>query len=122
MNLDDRSEQALHLISEGWRKSSHPLGKSYPREQQLREKGKWDTVLRGKTSVSRENVSSPVLDVHALGRGEWEYRGGPGRINYAAVVSVRISDTAINLYNRVRLAMPQLVPISLRVRARRHVS
>jgi hypothetical protein len=116
--LDDRDDEAHRLVRQGWKKGGQPLSKSYVREQQLREKGKWDTVLRGKTFVLRKDLDSPVLDVHALGRGEWEYRGGPGRINYAAVVTVKVSERAINLYERVRLTMRQLVPISLRVRAR----
>ena len=120
--LDDRYEEADRLEREGWKKSGQPISKSYFREQQLREKGKWDTVLKGKTSVLRKDLDFPVLDVHALGRGEWENRGGPGRINYAAVVSVKVNDQTTNLYERVRLTMRQLVPISLRIRARRHVS
>jgi hypothetical protein len=121
VKLDDRSDRAFELEEEGWRKSGHPLSCSYEKEEELREKGKWDTVLKGNVSLQQAKVYSPVLDVHALGRGEWEYRGGPGRINYAAVVTVRADSPRIRLYERVRSAMRDLVPIDLRVRVRRQI-
>lgn len=118
--IDDRTSEANELIMQGWKKSQHPLSASYLREQQLRENGKWNTVVRGETVLLRKKVNSPVLDVHALGRGDWEYKGGPGKVNYAAVVTVKVSDPEVDLYKRVTLAMRDLVPVSLRVRARRH--
>lgn len=122
LKLDERTDEALELMSSGWKKSGYAVSKSYRREEQLRENGKWDTVLRGKASISRENVSGPVLDVHALGRGEWEYRGGPGRITYAAVVTVKTNDAQTRLYEKIRERMRELVPVELRVRARRRVT
>lgn len=115
-------DRATQLMSDGWRKSLHPASTSYKKEQEHREQGKWDTVLRGKKKVDRDNVRSPVLDVHAIGRGDWDHRGGPGRINYAAVVSVRVSDPNIPLYTLVRVQLPQLVPVQLRARARQRIA
>ena len=118
---DQHTEAAQVFLRDGWKQSAHPKTKRYRREQQLREDGKWDTVSRGDVCVNGNNINSPVLDVHAIGRGDWDNRGGPGRINYAAVVSVRVGDPEVNLYERVRVAMPQLVPVRLRARARRRV-
>jgi hypothetical protein len=118
----DKPDRAMELIAAGWKKSLHPASKNYKREQELREQGKWDTVLRGKKRVNRGDVKSPALDLHALGRGDWDNRGGPGRINYAAVVSVKVADRKVRLYDQVRSQIPELVPVRLRTRARRRIN
>ena len=114
---------AEEFLTDGWKKSLHPASSNYKREQQLREQGKWDTVVRGRRRVSRDKVKQPALDLHAIGRGDWNNKsGGPGKINYAAVVSVRVSDRKVRIYDLVKTQIPELVPVRLRTRARHRIN
>ena len=114
------SEEAAILESNGWKKSRYPITKNLKREQTLRREGKWDTIIKNNITMRANNIISPVLDIHALARADWA-TSGPGRITYAAVVSVRVDSPFIRLYERIREQMPHLVPIRLRAQARRRV-
>jgi len=122
-NVDERRnpELSAQFLSEGWRRGGHPVSRPFKREHQLREEGKWETVIVGHKSTRANNVYQPSLDIHAIPRGDWE-RGGPGRISYAAVVSVSVSDKKVELYQRVTEQIRQLVPVRLRARARSRIA
>ncbi len=123
LRVDERlnPDSVPKLADQGWKKGQHPLTDQYKTEQVQRDEGKWDTACTGVKRKRAGNVYRPMLDLHALGRGPWDRRGGPGRISYAAVVTVRVTDPAARLYQRVREQMPQLVPVRLRQRARRRI-
>lgn len=121
VNVKQEQAKVNELQNDGWKQSAHPRAKNPKREQELRELGKWDTVVRGQKRQARKDVESPVLDVHALARAEWETSKGPDVINYAAVITVRATDPQVQLYQRIRQTMPMLVPVELRARARRRV-
>jgi hypothetical protein len=109
------------LLADGWSRSSMPLSRTYRKEELLREDGKWDTVARGSDRITtRKRIFKPALDFHAIARADWE-TAGPGSLSYAAVVTVRAEDTSVPLYAAIRAAVPQLVPVRLRARARRRV-
>ena len=114
------ADLASRLEDNGWRRSENPKSMNFKREHQLREEGKWETVIMGHRATHANNVYRPSLDMHAIPRGDWE-SSGPGLISYAAVVSVRVSDKKVELYQRVTEQIRQLVPVRLRARARSRV-
>jgi hypothetical protein len=118
---DRRAPDLAHELEEnGWRRSENPKSMNFKREHELREEGKWETVIMGRRATGARNVYHPVLDIHAIPRGDWE-RSGPGLISYAAAVSVSVSDKTVELYQRVTEQIRQLVPVRLRARARSRI-
>ena len=116
---DSRTGVAKRLLALNWTKSRHPVTANYKTEQSLREEGKWDTVQKGTVTKRPASLCKPVLDIHAIGRGDWDVGIGPGQIRYAGVVTVRAKNT--NLYRRVLRAMPELVQVRMRARARKRI-
>ncbi|MBI5250754.1 MAG: S8 family peptidase [Desulfomonile tiedjei] len=121
-DVDERinPERASQLRSEGWRRGGNPASLTFKKEHQLREEGKWETVIIGRRATRANNVYRPSLDLHAIPRGDWEH-AGPGYLSYAAVVSVKVSDKSVELYQRVREQISQLVPVRLRAQARSRI-
>lgn len=121
-DVDERIDPELssQLVSKGWSRSGNPASMTFKREHQLREEGKWETVIMGRRGTSAKNVYRPSLDIHAIPRGDWE-RGGPDRISYAAVVSVSVTDKKVEFYQRVTQQIRLLVPVRLRARARSRI-
>lgn len=105
------------LLNAGWTRSPVPYSCTYKTEQQRRDKGKWDTVLNGQKRMRRSGVFQPALYLHANPRGPWQ-GGSPITMSYACIVSIRVSDRKVHLYQRVRERLSQLVEIRLRTRAR----
>ncbi|MGO9116825.1 MAG: S8 family peptidase [Desulfomonilaceae bacterium] len=108
--------EGKRLESAGWSPSSVPCSCTYETEQQRRDKGKWDTVLSGQKTMRRDSIFRPTLDLHAVPRGAWQ--GRPITMGYACVVTIRVRNTQVQLYQQVRDLLPQLVEIRLRARVR----
>jgi len=107
------------LISEGWTQSKNTITKSYKKEGQLRNEGKWDTVIRGQRSCLSSGLADPYLHLHALSRGYWGHMDIdllPKSLTYAAIITTRVRSQNINLYNQVRARWPQLIPVRIRSR------
>ena len=61
--------QCQQLEADGWRRASIPSSRTYTREQDLREDGKWDTVARGSDRIGCGiQIFRPALDFHAIAR------------------------------------------------------
>jgi hypothetical protein len=122
VNIKADPGQVNELQDAGWKMGINPKTSRYMREQLLRDKGKWDTIIKGKISLWRSQLNSPVLDIHALSRADWAANRGPSGINYAVVISIKVDSPQIKLYERVRARFPQLVPVELRARARKRIN
>lgn len=89
-------------------------------EEQRRDAGVWDTAKHFWTKRKYfSSLKNPVIDIHAQARADWYYDPArPHHLKYACVVSLEVSDSNIQLYQKILERIPELVPIRLRSRAR----
>ena len=114
------SQKVVQFEKQGAKRSLHQRTKSPNRnEQQRRDEGVWDTVEHCWTKMLVTGVHDPCLDIHALARSDWEYGPEtPGKIRYAAVISIEFSRPEARLYQLIRTRIPELIPVRLTNRAR----
>jgi hypothetical protein len=89
-------------------------------EEEARDAGKWDTVMHFWTKEKPlQNLKNPTIDIHAIPRADWELpESKPTALPYACVVTIKLNNPDIPLYQRIVTEIPALVPVRLRSRAK----
>lgn len=74
----------------------------YSSEANLREYGKWETVMQGEiTLIADRSIEQPFFEMHYIAREGVDYNCVAGQIPYALVLTVKAPKTP-NLYESVR--------------------
>ncbi|MGO4785177.1 S8 family peptidase [Cryobacterium sp. W22_MBD10_FK3] len=114
--LDQRTPEALGLISAGWKSGQEPvtrgLGTSGPiPESHLRDDGKWETVRHARISLPKGSTFNPRLEVSYLARNSGMLDNSPKALPFALLVSIVDKDEKGNLYDEVRAQYTALRPM-----------
>jgi len=110
------------MIEDGWKKAAFPVNQNGPNpfssEEDLRKEMKWDSVDCRLLNKRVTSISNPVFHVHALARGQ---RNAADKIKFAIVLSVELSDTAVDLYSQIINKFDALAPVQMRLTAETEV-
>jgi hypothetical protein len=115
--VDMRAESAAvqAALVQGHHLSDVPLAHSNWRlkaETELRARGKWDTIVRGRTKLQSQDLHEPRIDVTHLRRESGRLVTGEAvpPLRVAMLVTIR-APVGVPLYDRVALAYPVLTPL-----------
>lgn len=104
------------MEADGWERSPFPVTDNgptpYATEEELRKEMKWDSVDSRTVGKRIVNVKNPIFHVHALSRG---HRHVTKKVKFAIILSVELSNTAVDLYSQVVSRFNALVPVELRL-------
>lgn len=115
VNTKINKELIQNLISKGYKMSGTPISKSgnkYKTEEDRRKDFKWDTIVKRWVVAKYNNIESPYIAMHAMGRNGYE----KGLVKYAVVVSIEIPQYKGNLYDEIVRTYNRLEPVRLRNR------
>lgn len=129
VTLDYTSDDALHLIREGWNMSQEPVSKPLgappgSSEARLRDGGKWETVRHHRVSLPVAGTEEPRLELSYLARRSGVLDGSPTEVPFALLVSIKDTSGTATLHDRVVAQFPALTPlprIAPRLRPRRRL-
>jgi hypothetical protein len=118
VDLDSESGKEALLTGQGWVKDAFPIAKSgpqpYEKEASMRSDLKWDSVDHRTKSIRADDVKSPMFHIHAINRGS---RTANAKVKFALILTVEAPKAAIDLYSRVKVLYPNLLPVNATVQA-----
>jgi hypothetical protein len=118
VDLDDDPGMETTLTNQGWIKDAFPVAKSgptpYEKEASLRSDLKWDSVDHRIKNIRADDVKSPMFHIHAISRGS---RTVNAKVKFALILTVEAPKATIDLYSRVKILYPNLLPVNAIVQA-----
>lgn len=84
----------------------------YARENERREDGKWETIMRGDDRIQADGLFRPAFDLHLLAREHGALVGNADDLAYVMLVTLT-APSGVALYDKVRAAAPVLTPLEL---------
>ena len=114
--LDDRSQEALQRLKDGWARSREPITKTLTvppgsSEVTLREAGKWETIRHHRLNLALNETEDPRLELSYLARRSGALDNSPNAVPFALLASIRDTSQGNDLYDRVRSEFPILTPL-----------
>lgn len=103
------------LVAQGRVPSDRPATRAksgYAPENERREDGKWETILRGDDRIQADGLYRPAFDLHLLSRDHGALVNEADDLPYVMLVTVT-APRGIPLYDRVRAGAPVLTPLML---------
>ncbi|HUF69409.1 MAG TPA: hypothetical protein VMM79_12270, partial [Longimicrobiales bacterium] len=108
-------DEILKLIAQGWQPSAHPVSHSpntfRPTEQQLRDSGKWETLIQQRVSRRAKQLRAPRLDLKYLARSGGQLLSEDvDDLDFCLVVTLRAPE-GVELYQQTRAQFQVLAPL-----------
>jgi hypothetical protein len=116
IDVQRESAKLAKLLAAGMKLSEHPLSRSGGRrrrwEGDLRDTGKWETLVRTNLRVRSKDLHAPRLDLEYLARdGARLVREQVPDLPVTVIVTIRAPQGTV-IYDAVRQQLPVLVPVT----------
>jgi hypothetical protein len=117
VDIQKETDKVTKLLSEGWTKdATFPISESgqtpYQVENELKADFKWDSIETRRRNKNASMVNNPMFHLHALERGK---RYKSEKIKYTLILTIVVSESAVDLYSKVRNKYRALLPIDLNI-------
>ncbi|WP_346349484.1 S8 family peptidase [Lactococcus petauri] len=112
-NILKHADEISELISQGYKKGTIPVSASADRfktEADMRNKQKWDTVVKRSKICTLESLDHPFLTLHALDR-----ETDRNRVRYSVAITIEALNSNENLYDEILNEYSVLQPIGLKL-------
>ena len=117
--VNRRADPKLYdfLVAQGRTPSDRPVTRAkngYAPENERREEGKWETVMRGDDRIQADGLLRPAFDLHLLAREHGALVADADELPYVMLVTLT-APRGVSLYDKVRAAAPVLTPLAVEV-------
>jgi hypothetical protein len=126
LNVTQNRARAMELLRLGYRPGENPATRSSGRvkasEAVRRDDGKWETIIQSRDRLRARSLFEPRLDLAYFARSGGVLREvGIPDLEYTLLVTID-EPRGIDLYDRIRVSFPMLVPIETAVQTRIRLS
>ena len=113
---DVTSEEARHLLEQGWQMSQEPVTKGLGRlgnmsETQLRDSGKWETLRHSRINLADGDSADPRLEISYVARRAGGLDRSPTNVPSALLITVTDKSGGTDLYDRTAKQFVALRPV-----------